>query len=437
MREGGGLQIMGMFFTLWLACVSYLAPLDKRPHVKARAAAMLVLAAAASGLTALLGPWPDWLALSAIFGFSILFFLVCGDLPLSGALYAAVWAQISQQLVAETYLLLHWVLSPRVDWGPWVWVGVGALLFAAAYGVVAFTVARWMPSQGKYAVGPRQLTLSLVFQVIFEVLCWMLLADLDLGSTGLLYPASVWLAQCYCATMLYFQYTLFTKSAMKKELEILNHMWHQQEEQYRLSKETIAIINRKCHDMKHQIAAVRAMAGSEAQERYLREAEESVSIYDAIFQTGNEVLDTVLTEKSLYCEANGIRLGCVADGKQLAVLDPVDVYAVIGNALDNAIEAVQELDEPEKRMIDVLICREQKFLVVQVVNPMAGELKFRDGLPMSTKARDGYHGFGLKSIRHTVEQYGGFAAVRAEGGYFCLKILIPLRDQGGADRASV
>lgn len=426
--EGGWVHILGMLATLWAACVSYLAPLDKRPHPKVRVFGMLALAVAASGVSVLFQPLPTWVSLTAIFVFSILFFLVCGDIPLSGALYAAVWAQISQQLAAETFLLLYWFAAPYVDWGPWAWTGVSALLFAGAFAVVTFTVARWMPTQGKYAIGPRQLILSLVFQAIFEVLCWLLISDMDVGSTSVLYPVSIWLAQCYCATMLYFQYTLFSKSAMKKELEILNGLWHQKEEQYQLSKETIAIINRKCHDMRHQIAAVRAMAGSEAQERYLREAEESVGIYDAIFQTGNEVLDTVLTEKSLYCGANGIRLGCVADGKQLAFMDPVDIYAILGNALDNAIESVQGLSGPERRMIDVLICREKMFTVLQVVNPMEGTLSFRGGLPLSTKPRDGCHGFGLKSIRHSVEQYGGFTTVNTENGYFCLKILIPLKE---------
>ncbi len=423
-----GFLLEGGPLALWLVCVSYLRPLDKRPRPAGRAAAMLALALIwlAAGAAELLRPLPMWGTMAAAFGYSALFFLVCGELSLPGALYGAVWVQISHQLVAESLIMAIWQLSPRVGWSSSAWVGLGVLLFAGACVVITLTLARWMPHKGTYLVGPRQLTLSLLSLAVFEVLCWRMYSDMDASGAGALYPASVWLAQCYCATMLYFQYTLFSKSAMKKELDTLNQLWHRQKEQYRLSKETIAIINRKCHDMKHQLAAVRAMAGAENQERYLREAEESVRIYDAIFQTGNEVLDTVLTEKSLYCEANGIRLGCVADGEQLAFMDPVDLYAVLGNALDNAIEGVQGLDGPEKRMIDVLICRDRQFLVLQVVNPMEGELSFRDGLPLTTKAGDGYHGFGLKSIRHTVGQYGGFTTVNAGQGYFTLKILIPL-----------
>lgn len=416
-----------VLFSLFWACVSFLSPLEKRSHPRARIIAMLGTAVVGDGLLARLRP-SMWAYLAAMLLYSVIFFLACGDMPVSGALYAAVWSLISQQLVAETYMLLRWIVSPMVDWGNYAWLAIAVLLFASAYAVVTFTVARWMPTQKRYTVGPRQLALSLVFQLLFEALCWMLFSGTDVNSASVLYPVSIWLAQCYCATLLYFQYSLFAKSTMKKELDILNALWHEKEEQYRLSRETIAIINRKCHDLKHQLAALRGVAGTESQERYLREAEKSVNIYDAMFQTGNEVLDTVLTEKSLYCGANGIRLGCVADGKQLDFMDPVDIYAIFGNALDNAIDGVQRLTEPEKRMIDVLICREQKFVVLQVVNPIEGEVKFKGDLPVSTKPQDGYHGFGLKSIRHTAAQYGGFTSVNTEHGYFTLKILIPLKD---------
>lgn len=83
MGEGSWTYVLGMLATLWAACVSYLAPLDKRPHAKARVLGMLALAAAASGVSVLFQPLPIWVSLTSIFAFSILFFLVCGDMPLS------------------------------------------------------------------------------------------------------------------------------------------------------------------------------------------------------------------------------------------------------------------------------------------------------------------------------------------------------------------
>jgi sensor histidine kinase regulating citrate/malate metabolism len=143
---------------------------------------------------------------------------------------------------------------------------------------------------------------------------------------------------------------------MKQELELVNLLLEKEHEQYRLSKENIAIINQKCHDLKHQIRAVRKVT-EEERDQYLREVEESISIYESIVQTGNEVLDTILTEKSLYCREKGITISCVADGKLLEFINPMDLYSLFGNALDNSIEAVEQFEEEEKRQIDVLIHR--------------------------------------------------------------------------------
>lgn len=408
---------------LWAACAVYLVPLRKRRHFCVRAAVLLPLWAAAARLTALLRPWPD-LSFSALFFlFAVLFFLFCGDMRLPAALYCAVWAQISQQLTHEVFEFVRQPAASALNWSAPVWLALALALFSAVYCLLGLTIVRWMPVDGRYVVGPRQLTLALLLQVVFQGLSLLLLRDIRLDGTHIFF---ILLAQFYCAVMLYFQYTLFSKSAIKQELAALKRIWHQQKQQYQLSRETIAIINRKCHDLKHQVAAMRAMADSEERERYLSEIEGSVRIYDSIFQTGNEVLDTVLTEKSLTCEAGGIVFSCIVDGKSLAFLDPVDLYSMLGNALDNAIEGVRQLEEREKRLIDVLIRTENKLLLIQIVNPAAGPITFRDGLPASTKGDDGYHGFGLKSIRYTAQKYGGFLTVNLEHGCFVLRVLLPL-----------
>ena len=73
-------------------------------------------------------------------------------------------------------------------------------------------------------------------------------------------------------------------------------------------------------------------------EKNLKELEQSIRIYDSIVKTGNEILDTLLSEKSLICEARDITMHCVIDGKKLFFMDSIDIYALFGNAIDNAIE---------------------------------------------------------------------------------------------------
>lgn len=233
------------------------------------------------------------------------------------------------------------------------------------------------------------------------------------------------MSQLLLVLVLYLQSELFKKSAMRQELEVMNLLWKKEQEQYQLSKENIALINQKCHDLKHQIRAIR-IASKEEVDKYLEEMEDTIRIYEAIVKTGNEVLDTILTEKSLYCKDRGITVSCVADGSQMDFIHTVDLYAILGNALDNAIEAVEKFKHKEKRQIDVMIYRQQSFLVMNIVNPMKDELVFEEELPVSTKGDNCYHGFGLRSMKYLVKKYDGYLTVSKEDGCFSLKILIPI-----------
>lgn len=145
-----------------------------------------------------------------------------------------------------------------------------------------------------------------------------------------------------------------------------------------------------------------------------------------IVKTGNEVLDTILTEKSLICKERGITVSCVADGSQMDFINTIDLYAILGNALDNAMEAVEKFKHQEKRQIDVMIYRQQNFLVMNIINPIKGNLVYEEELPVSTKGDNRFHGFGLKSMRYIVKKYDGFLNVSEEDGCFSLKILIPI-----------
>lgn len=416
------------------AGIVYLLPLRRKRRFALRAALSLgacgALSLALSALSAALpAPIGDGALLLALRECMLLLVLVlqsrfCVKGGYLQALYCAIWALITQQLSYELWRLLALLpgFPAEVWWLRSLWMGV-------VYVGLGLTAARWMPVRGEYHLGPRQTSLAVLMLGLFQFLNGVFLY-LDRG-TGLwrdpvLMRVVVAVAQVYCVTVFYFQNVLFQKSAMRQELTTLNLLWQQSRVQYSLSKENIDLINRKCHDLKHQMAALKSMTGSEERARYVAELENSIQIYDSIVKTGNEALDTILTEKSLYCEANHILISCVADGSRLGFINPVDIYAIFGNALSNAIESVQKITASGRRAIDVLVHVKRQFLVISITNPLTGELKFEDGLPVTTKPDNGYHGFGLKSIRHTAEKYGGFVTVEAKGGIFSLRILFPL-----------
>ena len=203
---------------------------------------------------------------------------------------------------------------------------------------------------------------------------------------------------------------------------------------YQQSQESIDMINRKYHDLKHQIAVLRAEIGTRQKLDSLDQIERDIRAYESQNRTGNQVLDAILTGKSSYCLEHGIIFTCVADGSALDFLGVVEVSALFGNALDNAIEAVSKLTAPEQRLIHLSVTRQKGFLRIKVENRCVDDLVVGEELPKTTKEDKGLHGYGLKSIRATVEQYGGSVTLRAENGWFTLGVLIP-RPMGTVSQA--
>lgn len=406
---------------LWISCLVFLLPLRRKTHFKVRlilsgAVCVLIL----SGVYYLIENLTDWsywgqVPLLFITYFSaVLIFYNCVKGKGFGLWYCGVWGTMTFLLVLETSYVL---CSPLLgDLGNWLL----KILFSVAVNVaIGLTLARWMPEKGQYQIGPRQMVSAWVFCIMSENL--FIYAKVDPGAA--LFNIVL---QFYCITLLYLQSALFKKSSMRKELETIQLLWHQQKGQYQLSKETIELINHKCHDLKHQVQAIRAVKDEKERETYLEKIEKSVQIYSAIVRTGNEILDTILTEKSLICENSGIHINCVADGSLLAFMNPVDLYTLFGNALDNAIEAVTKLESKEKRVIDIMLYERQSFLMLQIVNPMCGEVKFEDGLPLTTKAKNGYHGYGMKSMLHTIQKYEGHLTTEVKNGCFYFNVMLPL-----------
>lgn len=415
------------YLAFFLSGIVFTSPMEKMEHFKRKMFVFFIIALV-FGFFILYIPLEYTIFLEVIcmiFGSVLLVVMIhtCWDVSWTVSIYNMIWGVSIWQVIIEgtsMLILLLRMYQPEI-WGEKLIV-IGA--YVLGYALCTLTIARWMPMGRKTHLGPRQMSLSILLFAIINMLSF----HEKIGvATVLPYEwGYYYLTQMICIVVLYLESELFKKSQLRQENELLDFLYKTQQEQYKISRETIAIINQKCHDLKHQIRALRT-ANKEELDRYLGEIEESVEIYEAIVKTGNDVFDTILTEKSLYCKNHGIQVSCVADGSQLGFIDTIDLYAILGNAMDNAIEAVEKFEEKEKRQIDVMIYRQHNFLVMNIINPMSEQLVYEDGLPLTKKADKLSHGFGLRSIRQILRKYEGFLNVNEEDGCFSLKMLIPIQ----------
>ncbi len=210
-----------------------------------------------------------------------------------------------------------------------------------------------------------------------------------------------------------------------QEVNALQNILDIQYASYRQSQESIDMVNQKYHDLKHQINLLRSEIGGDQKAACLDQIEREIQTYESQNQTGNRVLDAILTQKSVYCLRHGITLTTMADGTALGFLEVMDLSALFGNALDNAIEAVERIPDPEQRLIRLVVEQWKGFLRIRVSNRCGERVVLSEGLPHTTKEDRTRHGYGLKSIQATAEKYGGTMRVQTKDGWFALGILIP------------
>ncbi len=213
----------------------------------------------------------------------------------------------------------------------------------------------------------------------------------------------------------------------EKQSAAMRNMLKMQYNNYRIGKESIEVVNQKYHDLKHQIAFLRAQSDPDKRNAYLDQMEEEIKSYEAQNKTGNEVLDIILTTKVLLCQKEDIQMSVVADGKLLNDIDEIDISTIFGNAIDNAIESTRKIPDKEKRLIHLTVSGQKGFVHILLRNCYEGEINMVNGVPRTTKKNKEYHGFGIRGIKETVLKYDGSTTIKADKGWFELRILIPLK----------
>ena len=430
----------------WLACVVYLVACTRRPPqgwqyaVLAGGLALLLAVQCAISVVPLWLWIPGMLvALAAMYGIIRLY------RPTNRAT-GAYWL-MRAFVLAEFAAAIEWQLFvfvernydvPRSDWfSMLVLVVVYAVLFAAAFAL------ELRHDDDALTATARELVTPAIITVASFTLSNLSYVATDTPFSSPLATEAFNIRTLVClggVAFLYAYHVQLSESHAKEELDAIRNVLNMQYAQYQQSKESIAIINHKYHDLKHQIAVLRAERDPAVREAHLDDIEQGIKEYEARFKTGNSVLDTVLTGKSLTCAQRGIELTCVADGRLLDGVSVMDVCTIFGNALDNAIEYEQTIGDAEQRMIHVTVSRLNGFAVIRVENWLKPEDRRADGvsdaaLPATTKQDKRYHGFGLKSIRHCAQRYGGEMTVDRRDGWFELTVLIPL-DQDGRQAAA-
>lgn len=156
---------------------------------------------------------------------------------------------------------------------------------------------------------------------------------------------------------------------------------------------------------------------------YLLSLNDDLAQVDTVIKTGNVMVDAILNSKLSLIRSKQIEVNAKAVVPAELTVQEVDLCSLIGNLLDNAMEACLRQPEQEAQFIRVYIGILKKQLYITVSNSMHHAVK--RGAAAWISSKKGAHGFGLNRIDQTVKKYDGYVNRQYEEGVFVTEILLP------------
>lgn len=201
--------------------------------------------------------------------------------------------------------------------------------------------------------------------------------------------------------------------------------YHSQISVYKMLTEQYRQSERLRHDMKNHIIALTALSRNKEWEKiedYLKNME-GVVLDTGGDLTGNKAVDALLYQKRKQAEGEDIKWECDMQMPKGCCINEFDLCVLIGNILDNALEACGRMQKDESRFINIQARTVKKCFLIEVKNSMDRTEKFTEGFTNKDDSQE--HGIGLLNVGDVVHSYNGVMNVEAKNGIFVISILMP------------
>lgn len=157
---------------------------------------------------------------------------------------------------------------------------------------------------------------------------------------------------------------------------------------------------------------------------YLRDLNEKINLEKNIIETGNTALDAILSTKIALVESKGIAVDKKIQIPENIWIDPIDICAIFGNALDNAIEACERAKTKRKSINISIICKDE-ILLCKITNTTPN---VENSFWKTSKADKQNHGFGLENIKSTLAKYNTNPIIERNKDKFTLKFVLFIKN---------
>lgn len=345
-------------------------------------------------------------------------------LPAGTAAYAALWYFLVSNCVDSVvrFVSMRLLHTDYLRAGNIPAKGAAIVFQVALLAGVLQALKGWLPGPSS----PR-MTRSVLWAAVLAAIPYLFVCQitvwLPLENEQLTYAIPITLVVT-CALALTMQITVVGRlqaEIEKRQALQAQRLMEQRQQQFLLSKVSADALRRNYHDLKNILLYLEQASNKEEIQAYARRVMGEIRPFETLVQTGNETMDILLSEKLSICQAEQIACTIDVEGPLFDFVHPLELCTIVGNGMDNAIEASLKLAEPGQRRILVKSARRGDYALFSIRNNC---LPSPDHSLRTTKPNPEGHGYGISNIRRAAQAYGGEAACQQQDGSFLLTVLL-------------
>lgn len=298
-------------------------------------------------------------------------------------------------------------------------------IYAIGLAVRLFVIGVFYPllKNFKYKMQIKDsIILSAIFLIAFVISFLAAFSILNLGKAAdlTLFISSGILSAIFMIIFVYTKNLLYLREQEQRDKMQIAQL-QQQFAYYQEKMKDEERIRSIYHDLKNHLLVMENRQNTEETRQMAETLRSQIADYEDYVHTGNEFLDIILKDKAAKAREKQIDFSAMVDFHGIDFMEPLDISTIFGNAIDNAIEASENLPE-YKRLITVKAERVRDMLLITIENNTQPGNHLTEG---TTKKDRFVHGFGIPNIKKAVEKYGGQCSFQQEERVYRLKILIP------------
>lgn len=305
-----------------------------------------------------------------------------------------------------------------------VYIPIMVVCFFALYKYVATPVYRLMTQSKKTCLLFGAVPF---FYYIFDYVTTIYTNWLYSGSVAAVQFIPSMVSMFYFVFVLIYYAEVQKGQTIQRERDLLEAELKEAKTEFDVLRRMQEQTRRYRHDMRHHFTLLQSLAAKGDMKKiadYLQIADSDLDALTPIRYCENETINLLLSSFHAKAEQAGVVLSAEACVPKTLPISDTELCSLISNGLENAITAVAAIPMERKRTVTIKIIVYKEKLLLSVNNPYEGKITFREGIPQA--AIEG-HGYGTRSISTIAELHGGQALFSADGAFFSLQVMVPLK----------